>query len=88
MAGHSGIRAASAALFLWLSIPLLAPAPAGAELISLADLSRDKIVSAKQCAATPRTVFVTVVGHGYCVRYYLSTVGGESPRPACGVGMT
>jgi pimeloyl-ACP methyl ester carboxylesterase len=68
-------------LFLCLCLPLLAPAPAGAELISLADLSRDKVVSAQQCAASPQSVFVAVAAHGYCVRYYLSTAGGQGARP-------
>ncbi|HUI96814.1 MAG TPA: PAN domain-containing protein [Xanthobacteraceae bacterium] len=70
-------------LAFWLPFlaPVLAPARAGAELLSLADLSRDKIVSRQQCFATPQAVFVTAMGRGYCVRYYLSTAGGEGVRP-------
>jgi hypothetical protein len=69
------------ALFLALLSPLLAAGPSRAETISLADLSRDKIVSRQECFATPQAVFVTVAGRGYCIRYYLSTAGGGGTRP-------
>ncbi len=80
---RASIACLALCLALWLSFlaPVLAPAPAGAEPLSLADLSRDKVVSRPQCFATPQAVFVTVIGRGYCVRYYLSTAGGAGPRP-------
>jgi hypothetical protein len=71
------IWAAAAALPIFA----LAAMPAAAEIISVADLARDKVVTPQQCAATPQTVFVNTAGRGYCVRYYLSAVGGEGPRP-------
>lgn len=69
------------ALLLALVSSFVAPVPAAAEFISLDDLSRDKIVSPKQCAALPQAEFVTVAGHGYCIRYYLSRAGGAGARP-------
>jgi hypothetical protein len=34
-----------------------------------------------QCAAIPSTMWLTVAGRQFCIRYYLSAAGGEGSRP-------
>lgn len=60
---------------------VLAATGAGAEIIKKEDMLRGITISHAQCDATPQTLWLNVHGHDYCVRYYLSTVGGEGPRP-------
>jgi hypothetical protein len=64
-----------------LAWPLLASAPARGEIISVEELARNKSVTQQQCAAIPEAVWVAVMGRNFCMRYYLSTAGGESSRP-------
>src|ERR1700676_1391930 len=60
---------------------LLAATAAGAEIIKKEDMLRGITVTRPQCDATPQTLWLNVDGRDYCVRYYLSTAGGEGPRP-------
>src|SRR5260370_42253667 len=60
---------------------LSAATGAAADIIKKEDMLRGITVTQAQCAAVPQTVWLNVSGHDFCVRYYLSTAGGEGPRP-------
>ncbi|HEY6259483.1 MAG TPA: hypothetical protein VIY51_27195 [Xanthobacteraceae bacterium] len=60
---------------------LAAASPAGADIIKKEDMLRGITMTRAQCAAITDTVWLTVFGRDFCVRYYLSTAGGEGPRP-------
>lgn len=62
----------------WL---MLAALPARAHIVPLADLLRGIDMTPAQCAAIPSTLWLTVSGRPFCIRYYLSTAGGEGSRP-------
>jgi hypothetical protein len=55
--------------------------PARAHIIPVIDLLHGIRITQAQCAAIPSTVWVNVSGRDYCMRYYLSTAGGEGSRP-------
>lgn len=57
-------------------------APARTEIISADDTLYGTKVSAKECAAKPRTVWVTVYQRSFCIRYFISTAGGKGSIPA------
>ncbi|MBX9846535.1 MAG: hypothetical protein K2Z80_32480 [Xanthobacteraceae bacterium] len=78
-----------------LTAALLLPgaaAPARAHIIPVADLIRGITVTQAQCAALPQAVWLNgsgrefmgreFMGREFCIRYYLSTAGGEGARPA------
>lgn len=75
------ILAAALATTLALALALPAAGPARAERIPVADMLRGIVMTPAQCAATPSAVWVDAMGRGFCMRYYLSTAGGEGPRP-------
>jgi hypothetical protein len=60
---------------------LLATTGASADIIKKADMLRGFVTTRAQCAATPQTLWLTVDRQEFCVRYYLSTAGGEGARP-------
>jgi hypothetical protein len=60
---------------------LTATSGAGAEIFKKEDLLRGITITHAQCDATPLTFWLNVHGRDFCVRYYLSTAGGEGPRP-------
>ena len=60
---------------------LLAAAPARAEIIRVADMWHGLVVTQAQCAAISQAAWVTVGGRAFCMRYYLSTAGGQGTRP-------
>jgi hypothetical protein len=64
-----------------LAFAMLVANGAVSEIIKKEDLLRGITISRAQCEATSQTVWLTVDGRGFCVRYYLSTAGGEGPRP-------
>jgi hypothetical protein len=66
---------------LGLGAATLAPPPAGAEIFKKEDLLRGITISHAQCDAIEQTFWLNVRGHDFCVRYYLSTAGGEGTRP-------
>jgi hypothetical protein len=76
------ILAALTAAFLLLCAFLGVAAPARAHIIPVADLIRGITVTQAQCAALPQAVWLNVSGREFCIRYYLSTAGGEGTRPA------
>jgi hypothetical protein len=54
---------------------------AGAEIISKEDMLRGITTTRDRCAATDETLWLSVDKQDFCVRYYLSTAGGEGTRP-------
>ena len=60
---------------------LLGATGAGAEIFKKEDLLRGTTITHAQCDATPQTMWLNVDGRDFCVRYYLSTAGGEGSRP-------
>jgi hypothetical protein len=60
---------------------LSAATPAAADIIKKDDSLRGIPPDRAQCAAQPQAVWVNVDGMDFCVRYYMSTAGGEGPRP-------
>jgi hypothetical protein len=52
-----------------------------AEIFKKEDLRRGITITHPQCDATAQTFWLNVRGRDFCVRYYLSTAGGEGPRP-------
>jgi pimeloyl-ACP methyl ester carboxylesterase len=59
----------------------LASDRAGADIIKREDLLRGITMTRAQCAAIQQAVWLNVFGRDFCVRYYLSTAGGEGSRP-------
>jgi hypothetical protein len=64
-----------------LASALLIATGAGAEVFKKEDLLRGITITRAQCDATPQTLWLNLHGRDFCVRYYLSTAGGEGPRP-------
>jgi hypothetical protein len=60
---------------------LIAATGAGAEIFKKEDLLRGIAITHQQCDATAQTFWLNLHGRDYCVRYYLSTAGGEGRRP-------
>ncbi len=59
----------------------LATTGAGAEIIKKEDMIHGFNTTHAQCDATPQTVWLKVDAQDFCIRYYLSTVGGDGNRP-------
>src|SRR6266852_2590854 len=70
-----------ALLGITLAAAALAATGAGAEIIKKEDMLRGITTTRDQCAATPQTLWLNVDKQDFCVRYYLSTAGGEGTRP-------
>lgn len=70
-----------ALLAMALGAVALVPTRAGAEIIKKEDMLRGITTTAVQCAATRQTLWLHVDKQDFCVRYYLSTAGGEGTRP-------
>jgi hypothetical protein len=62
-------------------LPLATAIPAAAEVIKLADLQQGITMTPAQCAALPSAVWVSVKNRSFCMRYFLSTAGGDGSRP-------
>ena len=60
---------------------LIVAAPANAEILRKDEMLHGVTMSQAQCAAIPQTVWVKAYGRDFCVRYYMSTAGGEGRRP-------
>lgn len=52
-----------------------------AETFRVEDMIRGVNISSQQCSTIARAVWVNQHGYGFCIRYYLSTAGGESGKP-------
>ncbi len=77
----SRLRSPHTILAAALGCLALPTAPARAETIAVADMLRGIDMTPGQCAMLPSAVWVTSMGRGFCIRYYLSTAGGEGARP-------
>src|SRR5262245_3447588 len=66
---------------LIIALPLLAATSGAVEIIKKEDLLRGITTTAAQCAEKRHTVWVKAYGRDFCVRYYVSTAGGEGLRP-------
>jgi hypothetical protein len=64
-----------------LAAAALAASGVGAEIIKKEDMLHGITTTRDQCAATPSTLWLNVDNQDFCVRYYLSTAGGEGARP-------
>ena len=60
---------------------VLIAASARADLIKMTDIARGIVMTQAQCAALPQAVWINAMGRNLCMRYYLSTSGGEGSRP-------
>jgi len=65
----------------FLAAAALAATGAGADIIKKEDMLRGITTTRAQCAASPNMVWLNVDRQDFCVRYYLSTAGGEGMRP-------
>jgi len=68
-------------LFATMLLAVVAIDPAAAEIIRVEDMLRGIRMTREECAAKPQTFWLNVYGRDYCLRYYLSTAGGEGTRP-------
>ncbi|MBA2397494.1 MAG: hypothetical protein H0V72_02115 [Bradyrhizobium sp.] len=75
----SVVRGSLAAVLL--AVAGFAADPAGAEIIRKEDTLRGITMTREECAAKPQTLWLNVYGRDFCVRYYLSTAGGQGSRP-------
>jgi hypothetical protein len=64
-----------------LAALLFSATGASADIIRKEDMLRGITVTRARCDAIQDTVWVNVYGRDFCVRYYLSTAGGEGLRP-------
>jgi hypothetical protein len=62
-------------------LALVISMPAQAQIVSVADMLRGIAATPAQCAAIPHAVWVKADGREFCIRYYLSTAGGDGSRP-------
>src|SRR5215475_4783177 len=76
-----GRTASTIALRAAVAAAALAVTGAGAEIIRKEDMLRGMTMTRDQCAATSQTLWLNVDKQDFCVRYYLSTAGGEGTRP-------
>ena len=76
----SGVVRGSFAAML-LAIAAVAADLAGAEIIYKEDKLRGVTMTREECAAKPQTLWLNVYDQDFCVRYYLSTAGGQGSRP-------
>jgi len=83
VSGYAGwskvVRGALAATLL--AVAGVAATPAGAEIIRKEDTLRGITMTREECAAKPQTLWLNVYSQDFCVRYYLSTAGGQGSRP-------
>jgi NACalpha-BTF3-like transcription factor len=52
-----------------------------ADIVTMADIARGIVMTQAQCAAIPQAVWINAMGRSLCMRYYLSTAGGQGSRP-------
>jgi hypothetical protein len=77
-------RSFSTSALLVASVSVLSIAgadPISAEIIRLSDLQNGITMTPAQCAALPSAVWVSVKNRSFCMRYFLSTAGGDGSRP-------
>jgi hypothetical protein len=79
------VRPSTRMRHIWSAIvlagALTAATAAGADIIKREDMLHGVTITRPQCAAIEQAVWLSVSGRDFCVRYYISTAGGEGPRP-------
>jgi hypothetical protein len=70
-----------APLTMALAAAALAATGASADIIRKEEMLHGITTTRERCAATDETLWLKVDGQDFCVRYYLSTAGGEGTRP-------
>lgn len=78
---HRSIVARSFVRVLAVLGALASAGNASAEVFRKEDMLRGITISREQCIATEQALWLSVHGRDFCVRYYISTAGGEGPRP-------
>jgi hypothetical protein len=63
------------------ALSLLGVASGRGEIVQTAVLGAGKSITQAECAALPAAVWVSALKRSFCIRYYLSTAGGEGARP-------
>ena len=76
-----GLRRTATATAVLTAAAAVAASGAGAEIIKKDDMMRGITTTRERCAATAQTLWLNVDKQDFCVRYYLSTAGGEGARP-------
>jgi hypothetical protein len=71
----------AAGLLRAVPLVLVVSLPAQAHIVPVADMLRGITMTVAQCAAIPQAVWLNANGRDFCIRYYLSTAGGEGSRP-------
>jgi hypothetical protein len=66
---------------LALTGALLIPIGTHADIIKLDDMLHGITITRAQCAALTRAVWISADGQEFCVRYYISTAGGDGRIP-------
>jgi len=59
----------------------LAATATHAERVPMAVMGKGKSMTKAECAALPQAVWIKAMGRDICMRYYLSTAGGQGTRP-------
>jgi hypothetical protein len=72
-----GARSIGAAIVL----TLLSAQSARADIILMTDVARGIVMTQAQCAALPQAVWINALGRNLCMRFYLSTAGGQGSQP-------
>jgi pimeloyl-ACP methyl ester carboxylesterase len=75
------LRRTATATAVLTAAAAVAASGAGAEIIKKDDMMRGITTTRERCAATAQTLWLNVDKQDFCVRYYLSTAGGEGTRP-------
>lgn len=76
LASHARKAAAAGAL-----LALSFTHSAKAEIIRVGDMLRGIEIHQAQCSSMQQSVWVSAYGQSFCIRYYLSTVGGAIGKP-------
>jgi PAN domain len=69
-----------------LTAVLLLASPSAADIIRWQDLYAGFVMTQQQCAAIEQAVWVNPKGRSFCMRYYLSSAGGQGNRPVVFLG--
>lgn len=80
-AARGSIRASRLFSAMVLAAALSGVTGARADIIKKDDMMRGVTITRAQCATIDQAVWVNASGRDFCVRYYMSTAGGEGPRP-------
>jgi len=62
-------------------LTLLTAVSTRADIITMTDIAHGIVMTQAQCAAIPQAVWINALGRNLCMRYYLSSAGGEGSRP-------